>query len=153
MLLWIEDNPTSEFRKMLQEPCKKKGLELVHAGGVQILHSELRKLAADENAIIKGIILDLMIHGVNTLSSYGYPDVSWDSPDAGEYLLKYVLRNKEPAQPELTKLKLYYAPVLILTVKNETRKEDFLKYGEKIELAHKYAPEDDLIFRNWINGI
>lgn len=157
VLLWIEDNSSKELRELIQKPAEKKELILVHVNGVQILHDELEKLTNDEDVIVKGIILDLMIYGTNNLSSFGYYDVEWeDAADAGEYLLKYVLRNENPKQEYLTKLELHKVPIQILTVKSETSSEDFIKYGEKIELAHKYdEDEQDLgeVLTNWINGI
>ena len=157
ILLWVEDNPSKEHYGLIQKTAQNKGLEFVSAIGVAPLQSTLEKLADEDEVIIKGIILDLMIYGTNSLADFGYPEVEWkDAPDVGEYLLKYVFRNMKPRQEELTKLKLPDKPVLILTVKSETREEDFKKYGERIELAHKYDLDGvDLNkrIRDWINAL
>lgn len=158
ILLWIEDNPKKDHYELIQKTAQKKGIELKHVSGATALRSVLEDLEeSSEVIIIQGIILDLMIYGANNLADFDYPEVTWlDAANVGEYLLKYVFRNSSPRQKELEKLKLPEKPVLILTVKSETRQEDFKKYGEKIELSHKYDPDGvDLNkrIRDWINAI
>lgn len=156
ILLWVEDNAT-QAHDIIQTTAIKRGLELRRAVGVSHLESVLEDIASNED-IIQGIILDLMIHGADSLADFGYPEVSFSHGNAaqvGEYLLKYVFRNLEPRQQSFSKLKLYTKPVLILTVKSETRVEDFQTYGQLIELAHKYEgdAETDKLLRNWISHI
>jgi hypothetical protein len=158
ILLWIEDNPTKDHYELIQKTARKKGIELKHVSGAAALRSVLEDLEDNsEKIIIQGIILDLMIYGTNNLADFGYPEVSWaDAANAGEYLLKYVFRKTDPRQKGLEKLKLSEKPVLILTVKSETRQEDFMEYGKKIELNHKYdldSADLNKRIRDWINAI
>ncbi|TXI27851.1 MAG: hypothetical protein E6Q60_08715 [Nitrosomonas oligotropha] len=157
ILLWIEDNPTKNHYELIQKTARKKGVELKHVSGAGALRSVLEDLEDNnEEIVIQGIILDLMIYGTNNLADFGYPEVSWtDAANVGEYLLKYVFRNINPRQKELEKFKLLEKPVLILTVKSEVRQEDFKNYGEKIELSHKYdldSADLNKQIRDWINA-
>jgi hypothetical protein len=157
VLLWVEDNLNKVFRELIQKTAQNKGLEFVPISGVSALRNQLEEFADQDNIVIKGIILDLMIYGADSLADFGYPDVLWnDAADVGEYLLKYVFRNNNPEQDDLAKLMLPEKPVLILTVKPDSREEDFYKYGERITLAHKYDLDEKDVkkqIRDWINAI
>ena len=157
VLLWIEDNPSRSHRELIQSTVIKRGLALEIVKGVSSLQRILENFSKTEDVIIHGVILDLMIHGADSLADFGYPEVSWNSPaDVGEYLLQYVFRNIQPKQQALAQLQLHEKPILILTVKSETREEDFLVHGKSIELAHKYdlsGVDLDKQIRDWINKI
>ena len=158
ILLWVEDNPSETHLQLIETTAKKRGLILKHVGGDLILHKALLDFSSEDDVVIQGIILDLMIYGADSLSDFGYSDVNLeDASNVGEFLLKYVFRNTEPKQEKLAKLELPKKPVLILTVKSETKKDDFKEYGEQIELVHKYELDDnvdlDKVVRGWINQI
>jgi hypothetical protein len=160
ILLWIDDNPSDEYRDLIQETANNKGLEVLTITGVSALQQELENLDANNNNTkidIRGIILDLMIHGADSLSDFGFSEVKWsDDGNAGKFLLEYVIRNKELTDENLNSLELYNKKMLILTVKSDAQLEDFEKYGENIVLIHKYEQSDvdqEKYIRNWINEL
>jgi hypothetical protein len=157
VLLWVDDN-SGKYREIIVTTAKNRGLDLKIAVGVSHLESMLEQIVK-EKTIIQGIILDLMIHGADSLADFGFPEVTFshgDAGDVGKYLLKYVFRELNPRLSTLLELELHLKPVLILTVKSNTRIEDFKEYGDSILLAQKYdlphAPTEKLL-RNWINNI
>jgi hypothetical protein len=157
ILLWVEDNPSKKHRQLIQMTTENRGLDLEQVEGVSTLHNTLINLTKQKDIVIQGIILDLMIYGADSLQDFGYPTVTWeDASDVGKYLLTYVFRNSTPEQQALAILELLNKPVLILTVKSETRIDDFKIFGNSIELVHKYSLDDadsDKSIRDWINKI
>jgi hypothetical protein len=132
LLIWLDDNFDGEG---LDEIAMfiERDYELHCANDLYELHGELFE-TREACKPIKGIMLDMMVHGIDSLDIFGMPDIKWSiGSNVGEMVLKHILRN--PTNTDWS----YFneTPVLILSVKSHILSEDYSKYGINIEVIQK----------------
>lgn len=149
-IIWLEDNAHEDELIAIAEAIEEKYVLRV-AEGVGMLRKEIDETKENKEKI-RGIILDMMIHGITSLASFDMPEVKWSKgySHVGELVLKHVFRNQESDDF------LYFRniPILILSVKSDICKGDFKEYGSDIKVIQKYdgiSWERDVI--KWISSL
>lgn len=139
-IIWLEDNPEDDLIDIMDYIGERYTLRL--AGGLVDLRNEIDN-SKECNENIKGIILDMMIHGLHDLEAFDRSDISWlIGSRVGELVLKYVFRNKDKQWEYLNAI-----PILILSVKSDILHNEFIEYGDNISVIQKY---DD---NHWIEDV
>lgn len=138
-IIWLEDNAYEPGLIDLADYIESL-YNLRIAGGISSLKLELEE-AKENNEKIKGVMLDLMVHGATDLSAFGMPDVSWDKgySHVGEMILKYIFRNHASEHLE----HLSDTSIIFLTVKSDFKNSNVHKYGGSISVVQKYDETND----------
>lgn len=141
VVIWIENKRERDIYGKLSRWLKDNGKELHQVKDVNRLSDKLDEIKNPSN--IHGFIVDMMLDGPNTLSSFGLPEVIWnhDVKDAGEILLEYILKKEGSPYIEV--------PTLLLSVRPDLDSENLIKkYNNTQQIIKR-----DIVNQSWLKEL
>jgi len=148
IILWVEDDAYIEELDFIRKEVTTRGFELQEAPGVRELRYILGEIG--DMGRIRGIILDIRIHGASDLEAFNLPNIHLGKGDeTGIRLVEHVFRN-EKEDNEFRALNR--VSILALSVKPTASPSDFGKHGENIKLVKKFDrfSKWELEVKRWI---